>query len=468
MPSLLLAVFCLGGILQAVTQYPFQVPDERLHWLAAVERVNQVTPFVPTQRDRLFALPNAFESRRLHHRRELKNRPGTFDEALYVKESSPDGKMNYGMVLSYPGAFVALLARRILPLSPISVLYLSRILSGLFVAAVLGWLLFIAVREGGFWKRLWSVGIALLMLSPIAIQQSFGVSVDPLIFAFALFVVGLLWKRAVGQTEMLVYFALSAVTVITKPPLLAWTVPLGVWLAANSKFGKAPRGSSLPPSRTLFWLGTALTFLIVVIMSAWSVSVTVPLERANPALQLAHVLAHPVDGLVALLRGSRRVLTTPGLLSNELGYLDFGSTRQALRLQQIAQALALLLFALPWFLGWRSMHVRKRPWPRKIAAADLLLLIGSAVSILGIAFFLYLYWTAPYATSVEGMQIRYVLPHFILFAGIAGARLDAVLPVEMKRSPTASLVTNVLLATLCFVFLAYFCERTTMTFARYF
>jgi len=199
-----------------------------------------------------------------------------------------------------------------------------------------------------------------------------------------------------------------------------------------------------------------------------SVSIAVPLQGAVPAEQMAFIRSHPFEALRVFCAGTLQKLVRPGLLSNSLGWLDFGVTRAALRLQQLMHLSVVLLFWVPVFWVWRSVKWRRQPFGRRNAFADAALGFGLWVSMMGICFFLYLYWNVPAAPVLDGLQMRYFLCHLLVFAGWLAFRLDSVLTVS---HPAPKLHRNGVRgaeALAALVVLAYLVERSFSNLARYF
>jgi hypothetical protein len=459
---LLLCALGVAGALQTFTQYPFQVPDERLHWLAGVSRVNALLPGRDSRCDTLMGLPEHFDVGRIHFNKLEKGTPGKFEASSQAPVVCIEREMNYGFILSYPGVVLALLCRAVIPLSDVSVFFLARFFQGCMLLALLAALARLVLQKstGLFWRRLFFLGSVLLLFTPIGLQQTFAISADPLVDAFALFVVYLMWVPRLSRATLALYFCIGLAAAITKPPLMAWLLPLGLWLHIERKL--------VDKSGKIFWIATGAIVAITLWMSAVSVSITVPLPVAVPSEQLAFIKSHPFESLRIFSAGAWGKLVRPGLLSNSLGWLDFGVTLAALQLQKLVHALVFLFFWVPVVFSWRTVKVGLRPVSRASFFADFSLGFGLWLSMMGICFFLYLYWNVPAAPVLDGLQMRYFLCHLLVFAGWLGYRLDKVVPVSYTAPEFPRLVTWSARTFASLVVFAYLVERSFSNLLRYF
>jgi hypothetical protein len=459
---ILLCAFGVGGVLQTFTQYPFQVPDERTHWLAGVSRVNALLPGRQAKCDSLMGLAEQFDFGRIVFNGHEKGTPGKFAASQTAASECIDPKMNYGFILSYPGVVAAMICRELLPLSDVSVFFLARLFQGLMLVAMLAALAHLVLADSGnfFWRRFFFLVLLFLMLTPVGEQQSFAVSADPLVNAFALFVVYLMWAPRVTRGVVALYFVFGLAASITKPPLLAWLVPIGWWLRVNGKFRS--------PVEASFWVCTGVIIAATAALSVVSVSIAVPLDRAVPSEQLAFLKSHPFQGLAIFTQGAWQKLVRPGLLSNSLGWLDFGVTPGTLRIQKALHFLVVLAFWLPVAWAWRSLRVHSKALGRWTLAADLFLAFGFWVSVMGICFFLYLYWNVPAAPILDGLQMRYFLCFLLVGVGWLGNRLDTHWPLTFKAPKLAPALVLPVMALAAGSVLAYLVERSFSNLVRYF
>jgi hypothetical protein len=407
------------------------------------------------------ALPDHFDFSRVVFKNEEKNAPGSFARSLSLAETCIDSGLNYGFVFSYPGVLAAMVCRWLLPLSDLSVFYLARLFQGALLVSMMAMLLRLIEQEPSSCvgkKAAW-VGIVFLLLTPIGLQQSFGVSADTVTNAFALLVVYWLWKPSVGRSDSGVFFVSALAAVFTKPPLLAWLVPLVVWLQVNKKIRKK--------ATAVFWGLTAAVLVLSLLISSISVSKTVPHESARPKEQIAFLAKHPVGGMVVLWRGIIERFERPGDLSGNLGALDFGPTRAAISLQQIYQVCTVLALVLPFLL---TRHVRRRRGVGgyRVWLGDIFFFAGVLASLFLVALFLFLYWSSPLLHRVDGMQVRYLVAAYLVAIGLAGFRADTLWQSRANGRAFPPWATLLLHGGVVVALLAYLVERNFSNLVRYF
>src|SRR5690606_287438 len=128
---LLFGTAVLMGAVQSLTLWPFQAPDEAMHWRASVSRTNSLIPGQSSSCDPLLGLPALFEYEMIRFNSEQSGSRGLYRKSFAPPQDCEAHGLNYGFVLSYPGAFAAVTVAKLLPLSPIGTFYLARLLQGL-------------------------------------------------------------------------------------------------------------------------------------------------------------------------------------------------------------------------------------------------------------------------------------------------------------------------------------------------
>lgn len=421
----LTVAFVALGLVVAVLLPPFYVPDERSHWLAAQHRISRGETC-------------SFDVSLAEHFREgvrfqpEKKLPA--DQFARIAELAPaceKGRFyRFGNVFSYPGV---LLVRALRPSEPengqeaLAGFLIARFLQGLLVATVLFRIAWLGRAAGAPAGLLCLLAIG---LSPLLVQQSFGVTSDTVVNAFALALAGwLALPDRLTRADHAAVAALGVVAMLTKPVLapvlpavLLLRLALGAWLRGVPSAPAAGLVAEVRATRGSCAMALGLTLLGLGYMWATRhVGSTGGTQQA--AGQLDFALSNPGIVWHALTERIGAVFGNPGLLAEPLGYLDTelsSLTRRALAgLVALAAALdvALLTTALLRLSGARDERMAARPWLLVATGAAVLLLLALAASAVLLGFKMYLIATPLGSEQLRGFQPRYLLPYLALGLG---------------------------------------------------
>jgi len=421
----LAVAFVALGLLVAVLLPPFYVPDERGHWLAAQHRISggETCSFDVSLAE--------------HFREGVRFQPEKKlppDQFARIAELAPACETRrfypYGNVFSYPGV---LLVRALRPSEPgngeeaLTGFLIARFLQGLLVATVLfriAWLGRAVVAPAGLLCLL-AIG-----LSPLLVQQSFGVTNDTVVNAFALALAGwLAFPDRLTRADHAAVAALGAVAMLTKPVLapvlpavLLMRLTIGAWLRGPPSAPAAGLVAEVRATRGSCAMALGLTLLGLGYL--WATRHVGSAGGAEPtAEQLDFARNNPGIVWHALTGRIGAILGNPGLLAGPLGYIDTelsSLTRRGLAgLLALAAVIDGALLAAAGFRLARAPDERAAlyPWLLVAACAALILLLALAASTLLLGFKMYLSVTPLGSEHLSGFQPRYLLPYLALGLG---------------------------------------------------
>lgn len=379
---------------------PFHTPDEPAHLYRAYRvsegkldllpghgRATEALPLsLPTLAERMLDAIPFHPDRRIPQG----SLAGTARVPLRPAERGPaffPQALQYTFVPYVPQA-LAIAAGRLAGEGPLVLLYLARagnlIFGTLVIAAALG--LLPALR---WWT-------AALMLTPMALAVRASASGDVMTASAACVLVAaaahLCWGASPARQRDLALATASAVV------LCACKAP-DVPLALLPLLAPADR---LPVRRPALWRSAHVG--LVAATTAWGVATGLgvsPLRAEvalDPARQIRHVLAHPMEA--AAVVGADLVAHTPRYLSQLIGKLGWQDTELPLSLRLAYLAVLVGLLAVDGAAG-----VRVLPWQR----LSLLLLVLACLGLVGLS--QYLVWTPVGASRMtDGIQGRYFFP----------------------------------------------------------
>jgi hypothetical protein len=458
-----LCAFIIVGIQSTFTIPPFQVPDESRHWVATITRMRWfATPSKESTGAPVcsveFGLISKMAQDTLAFQSHNRMPSNTFASLQDTPKDCLPSVVSYGNILTYPGVLVSKLAihaeeRR--PYAALAALYASRLIHGFLIAGLLA-RIFVLSRRLGF-VPFGLTFISGLLLSPLFIQQSFGVSADPICFMFALSLITIaLFPSIISRADLLIAGFLAVVACHTKPSM-ALFAPC-VALLGFFRY---------PVRRYL----VSLSLIVVAsLLGALFVSVSFTSAGSSAAAggavisvseQLAFALKNPVATFSALDSAAWAFFSFEQL-AHPLGWLDTQVHKRALS----------SWYTILWVaLGFETLGLLSVPWNSASfksltsaccrSSAYLCCLYAAS---LGTPVILYLSWTAVGAPAVEGMQSRYLFPTLLLLPGaIAPFYRYARTPIDTP--PTTHCLVPLLVIFAMAIFTAIYVSELYITVA---
>ncbi len=447
MAWMLVGGFGLLGLCVALLLPPFHLPDERRHWLTAHLRAERLLGG-----DSLCSQDVALERHfrlKIHFDPDLKVPPGTWPGIDALEPVCEDAiQYRFSNTFSYPGV---LLVRWLTPepatgSGALHRFFAARIAGGLLLLALLARAAILARRDPEGPPPLLLLLLA-VPLSPLFVQQSFGVTPDVVVNASALALA--LWLALGARTGPLDRAALcllGLVAALTKPvlvPVLPAALLLGLWLEARDAGSGDPglveglrRGISRRP---IFTAAVCLVVVAGLATAAASPGTMYKSGLVDGEAQLAFVRENPGTALRVISAGVAKVFLNPSSLVGPLGYLDT-PMRAPTRLAFAA------ILALAAAAEWSGRTRRARPISSPVIGLSLLLAAALAASVGAMAFNMYLMATNVGGETLYGLQPRYLLPHLLVTLGAIAGLLRGRLPVTGTPPRTTFALTLLLAA----------------------
>ena len=420
-----LGLYLALGLLGLVSFAPFQAPDEIGHLLRACavsegQLVAETRPgtreagalqaalkgWPPEAQKTDEFVPLLGEGTWVRHIRWLSfygwQQAGSFRE-LEVDESAREF-CNVPTLALYAPTNYAVPALGILLVRP----FTDKLLAYLYAGRLLNWLaaglcLYVAVSLAPRrWRMLW-IAVALV---PMNLQEYFSLAPDGLAFAFsALFLALVLHGRQQGRLSapsLIFLYILAGLIALSK--IVYLPLVLTACLLPPSCFGSVQRRWLCLLGLGAFALALNLAWLKV---AAHILAVAAP-PWSDPGVQKAFVLGEPLSYLGVLARTfmAKGTAYVWQMLGGELGWFTIHISHFVLALYG-----GLLL------LGGLGSRAQEAGLPIGPGSRLLLLalVIGETV-LIGTA--LYVQWTPPHASLIDGIQGRYFLP-LLLPLGLA-------------------------------------------------
>ena len=405
------AFFLIFGLTQTFFNPPFQIPDEPDHWKAAVYRAEQLVQRNDTLCLPHFSLASAFDAMRIAHN------PGqkiTLDSWSFGNAGKPlkpiclNQPVSYGNILAYPGAALAHFITRGHSsfLSVLTDFYLARILQGcmVFISLLLVLpLLSIPARIQEWQIGLGTTGLLVLILCPKLIQQSFAVSTDAVVNAFALCLAyGLIRRRFTPFSA--IWGCWMGICALTTKPIMVPLVPAALlWI-----------GLRTPSKRDRSVLACVATVLsgIAMYSGLTTRALSIVFDQVNPALQMTGITQAPFDRLSVIAAGAARMIESKWIIHQQ-GWLDFDSSRATV--VTFWTSIFALIFGLSHSTPDFKNLDANPPTNRYLIGTNALLLFSLYFSAFLIAFTMYLAFTPVGENTVLGLQGRYFWAHWVLF-----------------------------------------------------
>ena len=406
--------------LAATITPPFQNPDEPNHFLRGeqISRFDIVPVFirdkgnVSTRSDSVFTDPRiiypdkggfatdkgildaeqAFSSIQFHPQAKISAR--LTDSTKNIKWGTGIGYKNFGNTVIYPPVVYAMpaigiAAGKLLHLSVTKTLYLSRILNGIFSITLCFFALLLAKRS--------NILMFIVLLFPMTIALFASVSQDAIVISCAFLLVAIIDNAEFGnktysKRQVYAMITLMSIIGIAKPPYVLLTF-IFLFLKLNRKTKAI--GVIVPILSVLIWL--------VINHANFAIKFAPPELRINAQLQVLHIIHHPFKFMGLFFQFDKGgLINCFDSFVGILGWLDLAFSTNYYHIAYIT------LFA-GFIIGLSSS------WKDNIQLKTGLL-ICAFITLIAVLTAQYVTWTALEATSLSGMQGRYLLPIFPFLA----------------------------------------------------
>ncbi|WPU93059.1 DUF2142 domain-containing protein [Mucilaginibacter sabulilitoris] len=401
--------------LTATITPPLQNPDEPNHFLRAeqVSRLDMVPTFVydksavSTKNDSLSADPRIIYPDKggfaidkgildleglysaIQFHPEAKVRRDLTKRANDIKWGFGTGYKNFGNTAIYPPVVyimpaIGIAAGKLLHLSIVKTLYLSRILNGALSVAICFFALMLA-RRG-------NILMFIVLLFPMTIALFASVSQDAILIACVFLLVAAIDNVEFRDDKIYrrwhIYTMVIAMCIIgiAKPPY----IPLAfIFLLLKLSPRAKAAGIILPLLSIAAWL--------IINHANFAIKFAPPELRTNAKLQVQYIIHHPFNFIGLFFK-----FDLPGLTAclhsfiGILGWLDLTFPTDYYHTAYVIVFAGIIIGISP---AWKE-NIRLKTG----------LLICAFITIIAILTAQYVTWTALEATSLGGMQGRYLLP----------------------------------------------------------
>jgi hypothetical protein len=424
MTSFVLVLFLGMGAFQVSALPPFQVPDEKMHWVTGLNRVHrtfgQAGPLCSTE----ISLARQFIDPQNPGGAPL--RKIAPDQVRALNPECESAEIPYGSALTYPQLWISHGYHLWVDDSnPIRTLAVARLSAGLLIllAALSAARAAHRSRNSGSVAAVWVTLV--LLLSPIGSQQSFAVSPDVVTMAFAILVMSLVTAGSVWTALQWMFFIFVCAAAIPAKPFMALLVLPSLWLGRQQ-------------TRRIRWAAVIL-FVSGIALGISAPALNTSGPGANSTLQKSLILKSPIQTTWLIAKTTAKI---GGFYSHRLlarlGWLDHAPSA-------LTFALYVLFLAMTYWLAIPRSRFNNSP--RRHWAFDLLTVgiwFGSASLI---TLMMYLVWTPPGFDGVSGLQGRYFLPLHLVLIGYLWARFSSTSPDEVltpKREQLKAVVLMIL------------------------
>lgn len=487
--SAVVFAFVVGGVALGLLFPPFQVADEDLHWLNAVDKVERTFNFIrphefsdckaTTAVTFLFNVGPTKSNSTVKPSQNEFNRVGESNSACAKYTEIPSGT-----AIGYTGVLLARLLVKDELLSGQAALlcfYLSRLLQGFLIVTLL-------VRLGqNVWRAPSMVpgvlSVLTFALSPMFMNQSFGVTYDTVTLALALSCINMIlfWNRATVVDHVLcLYFMLAGS--ISKPVFYPLVLAVVGFLCVVVLFRRwrdklpviAPRAYLCSP-----WPYLYCAVVVAGACMIWHVSSVQFLSPAgvDPTFNKAY-LAEDLSRALEIFWTSSLPRISFNSLASPLGWTNVFVSRitidwwMSLVWMALSVDAALLLFS--------TLDVfRVAGLPRTFTVGCYLapfmipLVLGIVMIVALSAYSMYVLWTPKESSGVVGLQNRYFLTIFPLLFSLAPGFLVATREIltgdgDKRNSLPPFSVLGLLGALVCMgVILPYIVSLTIDVMSRF-
>lgn len=415
-------LFVAMGVLFTFTIPPFQIPDEASHWSSAVTRAERFFAAItgrPFQECSVeLGLPAQMDANNVAMQSHHHMPRDRFSTLRGVKRNCERVIVPYGNLLTYPGVFLSkIILRGEEKKGRIALVsfYMSRLLHGAMVSLFL--FRFVSLARTSAPMPIGAAVLSTLIISPLFVQQSFGVSADPICFSFALSLLTFsLFPSRVTRFDVGVAMLVALVACHTKPPMLAFfpcaalvglrAIPYRAYTYCVVGIGLAAVMGALAVSFAYNTTGEIDPFRGKYIS---------PIDQLKFAVENPQVVLAAVDSVVWQLAKLKH-------LAHPLGWLDTKLHKRALSLWYNAFDIGLFLDVVGLcLLRWKAALV---PKPLRSFGFAMVALVGIYIATLTTPLILFLTWTEVGAHGVAGMQSRYLFPSLLLLPIVPAAFLE--------------------------------------------
>ena len=333
----------------------------------------------------------------IDHNREIAFGNSVVNEEIDYSIDYYDSAFAQNLFYCYVPQALGVLLAKLLGLSVIWMLWLGRLCNLLFYAVVCCF----AIRKAPFFK----LQLFVVACLPLSIQQAASMSSDATFICLGLLTLAYFFylyvkdDMSVGFREIGIFFVLSLLVALIKPPFVMFAVLL--LLIPKSKF-KSKKEYKLT------WFVVALSFIFIFL---WNLLYMIPqLSNSNRQViydyfginandQLSFILNNPIPAVLTL--GSLHVV---GVVFE--GFFHFGDLMSAYIVDFTPKVLFLLFivfyFLLLFLYPQGNLKINKK--------TRIFSFIITVVVYFGVIFTQYLTWTPVGANYVSGLQGRYFLP----------------------------------------------------------
>lgn len=405
----------------AVLYPPLQIPDESAHWITAARRLERLLNFT-TYSENYFcsgskSLIAVFDSENIHFNYENKVPTNILKRMDNYKEFCVDTELFYGNVLSYPQV---LLARLILPSfdKNSSSAYSAFLLSRLFGGGLICFFLFYPLLKSKF-RFSTSLAIrVIILLTPIGLQQTVGVSTDLTSIILAIAVCNFceyfaklpLWFDVL---QIIMIITALATKPVLFPIVLIPFVSHTLYAKKESEFFNLFLKNNLKKYILLIsFIVSSLIGSFLAYQNKYRLLFPYPL-KSNSKEQLSEIISHPIRLFNVVFFELFRFENYEGFFT-KLGWLDFSVSKTAF--------VCWCLLSAGILFSCISRHEKKAKTRvvnnnTRFGKVDIffvtIVLLLSLSSAFLVSIYTYITWTSVGSNVVEGFQSRYLLPSMI-------------------------------------------------------
>lgn len=414
-------------VVTAIITPPYQNPDEGSHFMRAeqVSRFEFVSRFIhdktkdTVSADRRILYPDqgGFYTDKgilqtsqiffaMRHHPEVKVHPGQLDSARQISWYTGWGFRNFANTALYPPVVYIMPALgisigKLLHLSVINTLYLSRLMNGMLAAGLCFLALLLAQRS--------RLLMFIVLLFPMSLAVFSSVSQDAVLISCAFLLAGIIDSLTVNSAQqgyskrqVLTLIVLMSVIAVSKPPYLLLAL---VFLPLKINIRAKVISLIVPTLTVIFWMA--------INRANYAINFAPASLHINARLQSQYVIHHPFKFIGLFFKpDADSLINVSHMFVGVLGWLDTELSHTYYR----AAYLVLLLGSII------VIRLNKRAYNMLNIAA----LAAAFFTLIGVMSAQYITWTALESESLSGMQGRYLLPVFPFIALAVSAAVQMI------------------------------------------